>query len=186
MKNILISIKITVSFCVVLFVGYVAILWGVAAVTQPNNGQAELVTLNGKVVGAANVGQQFTDSIYFWSRPSAVDYNGSGSGGSNKSTSNAEYLEEVQQRIETFHAAHRYLNRSEIPAEMVTSSGSGLDPHISPASALVQAQRVAMARNVTTKEVCEMIESVQEKPLFGATVVNVLKLNVALDEKYSH
>lgn len=185
MKNFLISVKITLTFCVVLFVGYVVILWGVAYFTQPNNGQAELVSLNGKVVGASNVGQQFTDTTYFWSRPSAVDYNGSGSGGSNKAVSNEEYLQEVEQRIVSFLEAHPYLNRSQVPSEMVTSSASGLDPHISPASAIAQAQRVASARHITLEEVTKIIETVKEEPLAGAPVVNVLKLNVALDEKYS-
>lgn len=186
MKNFLISIKITLVFCIVLFVGYVLVLWGVAAATQPNSGQAELVTLNGEVVGAENVGQQFTDSVYFWGRPSAVDYNGGGSGGSNKGVTNPEYLEEVEARIETFLIAHPYLDRADVPSEMVTASGSGLDPHISPASARVQAQRVATARNITVEEVNQMIESIQENPSVGAAFVNVLKLNVALDEKYNN
>lgn len=185
MKNFLISIKITLAFCVVLFVGYVLVLWGVAALTQPNEGQARLVTLNGAVVGAENVGQQFTDTTYFWSRPSAVDYDGSGSGGSNKGNTNPDYLVEVEQRIELFLAAHPYLNRAEIPSEIVTASASGLDPHISPASASVQAQRVAAARGLTIEQVNQVIESVRETPILGSPFVNVLKLNVALDEKFN-
>lgn len=185
MKNILISLKITITFCVVLFVGYVLVLWGVAAVARPNSGQAELVTLNGKVVGASNVGQNFSDTKYFWSRPTAVDYNGGGSGGSNKGPTNEEYLQEVEQRIVTFLSAHTYLSRAEVPSEMVTASGSGLDPHISPSSALVQAQRVATARGVSTEEVIQLVESIQKTPIAGSAFVNVLKLNVALDEKYN-
>ena len=83
-------------------------------------------------VGAANVGQQFTDTRYFWGRPSAVDYNGGGSGGSNKAATNPEYLAEVERRVQDFLAAHPYLTREEVPSEMVTASGSGLDPDISP------------------------------------------------------
>lgn len=186
MKNFLISIKITLAFCVVLFVGYVLILWGVGAVTRPNAGRAELVTLNGEVVGAANVGQEFTDSIYFWPRPSAVSYDGGGSGGSNKGVTNPEYLKEVEDRIEAFMAAHPYLERSQVPSEMVTASGSGLDPHISIASAQVQAQRVAEARGVAVEQIEIIIKESKEKTLIGPSTINVLKLNVALDEKYSN
>ena len=141
--------------------------------------------LNGKVVGAANVGQRFTSSIYFWGRSSAVDYNGSGSGGSNKGTNNPEYLADVEARIDTFLKAHPYLERKEVPAEMVTASGSGLDPDISPRGAEVQIRRVAEARGMTEDQVREIVEKTIQKPwmgLFGTYRVNVLKLNVALDE----
>ena len=132
MKNLWISLKITLAMCLLLGVGYVLVLRGISAVAGPNGGEADVVTFNGKVVGAANVGQQFTDVRYFWGRPSAVDYNGGGSGGSNKATTNPEYLADVEQRVQDFLAAHPYLSRTEIPAEMVTASGSGLDPDISP------------------------------------------------------
>ena len=110
-------------------------------------------TYNGKVVGAANVGQVFTDSVYFWGRPSNVDYNGGGSGGSNKGTNNPEYLAQVEERINAFLAAHPYLSREEVPAEMVTASGSGLDPDISIRGAEVQIRRVAGARGMSEAEV---------------------------------
>ena len=86
MKNLWISVRITLAMCVVLTVGYVLLLRLTSAVVSPNDGEAALVELDGKVVGAANVGQAFTDSVYFWGRPSAVEYNGGGSGGSNKGT----------------------------------------------------------------------------------------------------
>ena len=91
-----------------------------------NDGEAPTVTFDGRVVSAANVGQQFTDVRYFGGRPSAVDYNGSGSGGSNKGTTNEEYLAEVEQRVEDFLAAHPYFRGRRYPPEMVTASGSGL------------------------------------------------------------
>lgn len=178
MKNLWISIKITLAMCVVLFVGYVLVLRLVAWVASPNDGEAPVVTYNGKVVGAANVGQVFTDSVYFWGRPSNVDYNGGGSGGSNKGTNNPEYLAQVEERIDAFLAAHPYLSREEVPAEMVTASGSGLDPDISIRGAEVQIRRVAEA------EVKKIVEENIHKPwlgLFGTYKVNVLKLNVALD-----
>ena len=102
MKNLWISVRITLAMCVVLTVGYVLLLRLTSAVVSPNDGEAALVELDGKVVGAANVGQAFTDSVYFWGRPSAVEYNGGGSGGSNKGTNNPEYLSEVESRIESF------------------------------------------------------------------------------------
>lgn len=186
MNNLLISIKITLVFCVILFVGYVLVLWGVSSATQPNAGRAEVVTLNGRVVGASNVGQQFTDSIYFWGRPSAADYDGSGSGGSNKGVTNPEYLEEVQSRIDLFLVSHPYLDRSQVPSEMVTASGSGLDPHISIEGATVQAPRVAQARGVTVNEVMQVIDVQKQEPALGPSYINVLKLNVALDEKFNN
>ena len=184
MKNLWISIKITLAMCVVLFVGYVLVLRLVAWVASPNDGEAPMVTYNGKVVGAANVGQVFTDSVYFWGRPSAVDYNGGGPGGSNKATTNPEYLAEVEQRVQDFLAAHPYLSRGEVPSEMVTASGSGLDPDISPRGAQVQVRRVAAARGLDEAVVQRLVDSLTQKPwlgLFGTAKVNVLRLNIALE-----
>ena len=184
MKNLWISLKITLAMCIVLGVGYVLVLRGISAVAGPNGGEADVVTLDGQVVGAANVGQRFTDVRYFWSRPSAVDYNGGGSGGSNKATTNPEYLDEVKARIDTFLTFHPYLLQQDVPSEMVTASGSGLDPDISPAGAYVQARRVAEARGLSEQTVRELIRQTIQKPwlgLFGTEKVNVLQLNVALD-----
>ena len=185
MKNLWISIKITLAMCVLLTVGYVLILRLTAAVASPNDGEAPTVPFDGRVVGAASVGQQFTDVRYFWGRPSAVDYNGSGSGGSNKGTTNEEYLAEVEQRVEDFLAAHPYLSREEVPSEMVTASGSGLDPDISVRGAEVQIRRVAASRGMSEDAVRKIVEASVERPwlgLFGTYKVNVLKLNVALDK----
>lgn len=184
MKNFWISIRITLAMCVLLGVGYVLVLRGVSAVAGPGGGQAETVTFGGKVVGAANVGQQFTDVRYFWGRPSAVDYNGGGSGGSNKATTNPEYLADVEQRVQDFIAAHPYLCREEVPSEMVTASGSGLDPDISPRGAGVQVRRVAEARGLDEAAVQRLVDSLTRKPwlgLFGTPKVNVLRLNIALE-----
>ena len=163
--------------CVVLTVCYVLLLRLTSAVVSPNDGEAALVELDGKVVGAANVGQAFTDSVYFWGRPSAVEYNGGGSGGSNKGTNNPEYLSEVAGRIESFMSAHPYLSRGDVPSELVTASGSGLDPDIS--------VRGAASRGMSEDAVRKIVEASVERPwlgLFGTYKVNVLKLNVALDE----
>ena len=184
MKNLWISLKITLAMCIVLGVGYVLVLRGISAVAGPNGGEADVVTLDGQVVGAANVGQQFTDTRYFWGRPSAVDYNGGGSGGSNKAATNPEYLAEVERRVQDFLAAHPYLTREEVPSEMVTASGSGLDPDISPRGAQVQVRRVAEARGLDAAAVRHLVDSLTQRPwlgLFGTEKVNVLRLNIALE-----
>ena len=111
--------------------------------------------------------------------------NAESSAGSNKGPTNQEYLDEVKARIDTFLVHHPYLSRDEVPAEMVTASGSGLDPNITPACAYVQVKRVAEARGMSEDEVKAIVDQAVEKPLigmFGTAKVNVLKLNVALDE----
>jgi len=187
MKTLLKSFKITLAFCVFFAVFYVLILWLFAQVAGPNKGNAEVVTLNSKVVGAANVGQNFTKDIYFWGRPSCAGdgYDATSSSGSNKGPTNPEYLAELEARIDTFLVHHPYLNRSEVPAEMVTASGSGLDPDITPARAFVQGEREAQARGMAEEQVKEIVDKTIEKPLlglFGTEKVNVLKLNIALEK----
>lgn len=187
MKNLLKSLRITLVFCVLFSVCYILILWAFAKLAGPGNGNAETVTLNGQVVGAANVGQMFTKDIYFWGRPSKAGdgYDASSSAGSNKGPTNEEYLAEVEARIDTFLVHHPYLDRKNVPAEMVTASASGLDPHITPQSAYVQVKRVAKARGMSEEAVKAIVDKQVEKPLlgiFGTSKVNVLKLNVALEE----
>lgn len=187
MKTLLKSLKITLAFCVFFSIFYILILWLFAQVAGPNKGNADVVTLNGKVVGAANVGQTFTKDIYFWGRPSMAGdgYDATSSAGSNKGPTNEEYLAEVEARIDTFLVHHPYLSREEVPAEMVTASASGLDPNITPACAYVQVKRVAQARGLNEEQVKAIVDKNIEEPflgLFGTTKVNVLKLNVALDE----
>lgn len=187
MKTLWKSLKITLAFCVLFSVCYVFVLWIFARVAAPGKGEVEVVTLNGKVVGAARVGQQFTEDIYFWGRPSCAGdgYDASRSGGSNKGPSNAAYLAEVEARIDSFLVHHPYLNRKDVPAEMVTASASGLDPDITPACAYVQVRRVAQARGMDEADVRAIVDKSVEKPflgLFGTERVNVLKLNVALEE----
>lgn len=100
----------------------------------PNKGNAEVATLDGKVVGAANVGQMFTKDIHFWGRSSRAGdgYDASSSSGSNKGPTNPEYLAEVEACIDTFFVHYPYLSRKDVPAEMVTASASGLNPNITP------------------------------------------------------
>jgi K+-transporting ATPase ATPase C chain len=130
------------------------------------------------------VGQSFTSDKYFNSRPSAVGYNAAGSGGSNKGPSNPDYLAEVQARIDTFVVHNPDIKREEIPSDLVTASGSGIDPHISVQAARVQVKRIAKVRNISEATINQIIEQQTDKPLldlFGTEKVNVLKLNLALD-----
>ena len=132
-----------------------------------------------------NVGQSFTDDKYFWSRPSAVAYNAAGSGGSNKGPSNPDYLAEVQARIDTFLVHNPGIQKEEIPSDLVTASGSGLDPNISVQAAQVQVKRIANTRNLSETAIQQIIEQETEKPflgLFGTEKVNVLNSNLALDQ----
>lgn len=187
MKTLWKSFKITIAFCVFFSVFYILVLWIFAQFASPNKGNAEVLTLNGKVVGAANVGQMFTEDIYFWGRPSCAGdgYDASSSSGSNKGPTNEAYLAEVEARIDTFLLHHPYLQRKEVPAEMVTASASGLDPDITPACAYVQVKRVAEARGLDEATVRSIVDKAIEKPLlglFGTEKVNVLKLNIALEK----
>lgn len=182
MKNTFSIIKLTVLMVVLLAVIYPLAIYGIAQLA-PNSGKGETISVNGKVVGYQKIGQKFDKSNYFWGRPSAVDYNAAGSAGSNKGPSNADYLALVQKRIDTLLLVHPYLKKSDIPADMVTASGSGLDPNISPEGALMQVKRVAKERKLSEDKVKKMVESkINKSSVVGTSIVNVLELNVALDE----
>lgn len=184
MKKEIIPAVFLTFCCIVVFGGiYTAIVWGIALLT-PNKGQAELIDKADGTYMYANIAQKFTDDKYFWSRPSAVDYNATGSAGSNKGPSNPDYLATVQARIDTFLVHNPGVKKADIPADLVTASGSGLDPHISQQGAMAQAARVARIRGLKTNKVEHLIIQQTEAPLFGLLGpqrVNVLKLNLALD-----
>lgn len=187
MKNFIKSLRLTLVFCIFFSVFYVLVLWLFAQLASPNKGNAEIAVVNGKVVGAANVGQMFTKDIYFWGRPSMAGngYDATSSAGSNKGPANDEYLNEIKVRTDTFLIHHPYLSRKDIPAEMVTASASGLDPDITPQCAYIQIKRVAKARKMDENKITEIVNKSIEKPflgLFGTEKINVLKLNIALDE----
>lgn len=182
MKNIISIIKFTVLIVILFAVIYPLTILGIAQFA-PNKGKGETISVNGKVVGYQKIGQKFDKANYFWGRPSAVDYNAAGSGGSNKGPSNADYLALVQKRIDTFLVVHPYLKKAEIPSDMVTASGSGLDPHISIQGALIQVKRVAEARKLPKEKVKQLVEKMSNKPkVMGTETVNVLELNIALDQ----
>ncbi|MFY7840562.1 MAG: K(+)-transporting ATPase subunit C [Lacibacter sp.] len=177
------AIKLTVICMLLCSVVYVLLISGIAKIT-PQKGKGELITANGKTY-YANIGQKFTEDKYFWSRPSAVDYNAAGSAGSNKGPSNPDYLTTVQARIDTFLVHNPGVKKSEIPVDLVTASGSGLDPHISVQAANVQVKRIAKIRGIAEPNLEELILTYTEKPLlglFGPERINVLKLNIALDQ----
>jgi K+-transporting ATPase ATPase C chain len=168
----------------VIFVGlYTLIILGIAQVA-PNQGKGITISHDEKIFHEL-VSQSFTDDSWFWSRPSAVNYNAAGSGGSNKGPTNPDYLATVQARIDTFLVHNPGVEKSEIPADLVTASGSGLDPHISVQAAKVQVKRVAKVRNIDEETLNQLIAQHTEKPLlglFGTETVNVLKLNISLDQ----
>lgn len=181
-KNLLISLKLTLVLIILLAVIY-PMLIALIGKAAPGSGKGETVSTDGRVVGYANIGQKFTEDKYFWGRPSAVDYNAAGSAGSNKGPSNPDYLAVVQARIDTFLVHNPGVRREQIPAELVTASGSGLDPHISPQAAWIQVPRIARSRGISEQKVTNLVSEFIERPVFGLgpSVINVLKLNIALD-----
>jgi len=168
------ALKLTV-LCILFFaVIYPALIWVIG-----------LVSVNGGKGDYENIGQKFTEDRYFCSRPSAADYNASASCGSNKGPDNPDYLALVQARRDTFLAHNPGINRSAIPVDIITASGSGLDPHISIQAAMVQVDRIASVRKLDGKELQVLVHQYTEFPLwgiFGPARVHVLKLNKALDD----
>ncbi len=178
------AIRLTLVMLVLLTVIYPLLVAGISRLA-PGGGQGETVVVNGKLVGYSRIGQSFTEDRYFNSRPSAVDYNAAGSAGSNKGPSNPDYLTTVQARIDTFLVHNPGVQKADIPAELVTASGSGLDPDLSPAAARIQVARIAKVRGISVEKINQLVDSQTEGPLwglFGPARVNVLRLNVSLDD----
>jgi len=175
------AIRLTLAMLVLCCVVYPAIVWA-AAQLAPGHGQGVQVSRNGRLVGFANVGQKFTQARYFNSRPSAVDYHADGSAGSNKGPSNPDYLKDVKARLDTFLAKNPGVRAADVPAELLTASGSGLDPDLSPQGALVQVARVARARGLAPAQVEALVRQRTQAGTLGPDRVNVLALNLALDE----
>ncbi|WP_026898780.1 K(+)-transporting ATPase subunit C [Daejeonella oryzae] len=180
-QHILTALRLT-AICIVIFcVAYPALIWAVAQ-AAPGQGKGETILKNGKVIGYEKIGQSFTEDRYFNSRPSAVSYNAAGSGGSNKGASNPDYLKEVQARIDTFLVHNPDVKIEQIPVELITASGSGLDPHLSPKGAKIQIGRIAKIRNIRIEKLVQLVDQHTDKPIMGPDVVHILKLNLALDE----
>jgi len=185
--NIITAIKLT-FLSLILFVGiYTTIVWLIAQCC-PNHGKGATLTYKGKSY-VANIGQSFTNDKYFWSRPSAVDYNAASSGGSNAAAANTDYLKIVKMRLDTFLKHNPSINKEQVPVELLTASGSGLGPHISPKAALVQIKRIATIRHIRETDVQQLIEHTTEPSLWGILgpkKINVLKLNIALDNSMNN
>jgi K+-transporting ATPase ATPase C chain len=183
-KYILPSLKLTLVFMIICSLLYPLLIEGVGRFST-GNGKGETVVINGKTVGYALIGQKFDQDKYFWTRPSAVAYNAAGSAGSNKGPTNPDYLKDVQSKIDTFLAHNPDIRKEEVPAELVTYSGSGLDPDISPKGAYVQVPRIAKTRKISEDKLNALVEKHIEKSLFGVfgpEKINVLKLNAELDQ----
>jgi len=176
-----------VTLTLITGVVYPLVVTAVGHMVFPRQASGSLIEQNGKVVGSAVIGQQFDAPGYFWGRLSATTpnpYNAQNSGGSNLGPTNPALADEIKGRIDALKAAGTDMSKP-VPADLVTSSGSGLDPEITPAAAAYQAARVAKARGLTLDQVNELVArntSGRQFGLFGEARVNVLTLNLALDE----
>ena len=181
-KNLLISLRLTLVMLILCSLLY-PLLVALIGKATPGGGKGKTLSANGRIVGYELIGQKFTEDKYFWGRPSAVDYNAAGSAGSNKGPSNPDYLKIVQDRIDTFLIHNPGVKKEEIPADLVTASGSGLDPDISPASAYVQVKRIATVRGIAEAKIKALVDQHIDKSFLGMSPskVNVLKLNIDLD-----
>ena len=180
------ALMILVLLTLVTGVAYPLLVTGIAQAVFPSQAQGSLIVRDGKVVGSALIGQPFDDPKYFWGRPSATSPfadNAGSSSGSNLSPTNPDLVKAVQGRVEALRAADSGTT-APVPVDLVTASGSGLDPYISPAAALYQVPRVAKARKLTPEAVRAMVERHTEGRFLGflgEPGVNVLALNLALD-----
>jgi potassium-transporting ATPase KdpC subunit len=167
-----------------LYPGFITII---TSVFFHREAQGSLVRENGITIGSELIGQNFESQKYFWSRPSVINYNPIPSGASNLGPLNPLLKEQVLQRARAFRQANTIGNEQEVPPEMITASASGLDPHISPAAALLQVKRVAKARGLTTEgeaQIIRIINDMTEKPqfsVFGKPRINVFLLNLKID-----
>ncbi len=180
MKNYLKSSIILTALMLVLIGAYTLIVYGMGKFL-PNHGEGEQIVFTGKRF-YGNVAQKFTSPGCFHPRPSAVNYNAGGSGGSNKGPSNPELIEVIHKRIDTLRMQNPEMLNSQIPVDLVTASGSGLDPNISLAGAEYQIKRVAKFRNLDESKIRKLVTESIESSTFGPSKINVLKLNMALDQ----
>lgn len=177
------ALTIFILLTVVTGVIYPLAVTGIAQLIFPHQANGSLIVIDGKTYGSELIGQQFDDPKYFWGRLSAVNYDSSTSSGSNYGPMNPALIEAVQARIDALKAADPN-NTLPIPVDLVTASGSGLDPHVSVAAALYQVSRVATSRGMNEADVVALVNQYTEGRQFGflgEPRVNVLLLNLALD-----
>jgi K+-transporting ATPase ATPase C chain len=189
-KDLITALRISLSATAVLAVMlcglYPLVVWIMAQLFFPNEANGSLVTRKGIVIGSNLIARQFDDAKYFHPRPSAAGqgYDAANSGGSNLGPLSKKLVDTVKKRVIDYRAENRLSPDTLVPADAVTASGSGLDPHISLKNALLQARRVATMRGMSENEVIEKITEHTEQRdflLFGEPRVNVLMLNIALD-----
>ena len=174
------SIRMLVVMTVITGLAYPMIVTGIAQVAFKDQANGSLIYENEKIVGSSLIGQPFSDPKYFWGRPSATSpmpYNGASSSGSNQGPTNPALIDEVKERISR-------LETKPVPVDLVTASGSGLDPHISPAAAAYQVPRVAKTRNIPEEKLRDLVARHTEGRqlgILGEPRVNVLQLNLALE-----
>ncbi len=182
------AILFTVVTMVLLGGAYNLGLWAIGRGIFPSQAEGSLIRrADGTVIGSRLIAQKFTRPEYFQPRPSGVDYNAASTGGTNYGPSNPDHLKAVQERLDAV-TEQEGVSATSVPSELVTASGAGLDPHIPPNAAELQAPRIARARRVPVERVRELIARHTEPPTFGflgRARVNVLELNLALDEAFA-
>ncbi|NIE97269.1 potassium-transporting ATPase subunit KdpC [Acinetobacter sp. Tr-809] len=163
---------------------YSTVSVSIAQLIFPKQANGSLIELDGKIVGSSLVGQNFVSEQYFHGRPSAVSYNVDGMAGSNLAVSNPDLQKQIKERTVQF-AHNNHVSEQQVPNDIVTASGSGIDPDISPESALLQVKRVAEQRHLPEQQLRDLVQQ-QTQPaqfnLYGQARVNVLQLNLALDQ----
>lgn len=179
------GILFTIVMMVLLGGGYHVVLWAIGRAVFPSQSEGSLIRrADGTIVGSRLIAQKFTRPEYFQPRPSGVDYNAASTGGTNYGPSNADHLKAVQERLDAV-TKQEGVTAGQVPSEMVTASGGGMDPHVPPGAAELQATRVASTRGVPIERVRALIHAHTEPPalgFLGRARVNVLELNLALDE----
>jgi K+-transporting ATPase ATPase C chain len=183
MKELKNAILLFGIMAIILGLVYPLVITGISQVVFPNQANGNLITVNGTTVGSQLIGQDFTSPGYFQGRPSAISYNASTSGGSNYGPTNKKLTDRVNESITKIKTENGLPDNATIPADLVLASGSGLDRYISVESAELQVPRIAKERNLNESVIRDLIKKNEEVPFpgIGQPVVNVLKLNIALD-----